>query len=289
MVPVIIRHDQSGTPMDAATASPASPASRRPLHVLLADDDEFSREVVRHLLVSAGHTVHVVSNGREALEAVQSPQRFDVMLLDVRMPEPDGFQVIKVIRQAEGRGARRLPVIALTALTRLGDREQCIDAGMNDYLPKPIRMAQLNAALERVTAVRAGRGDPPSRADEIASNFDANSDLLDAATILASCGGDETLLREMIDLYIAGAQPRLAAVEHAVDAGDSAALRLAAHKLKGLVSAFSGKTAQAVGRLETLGAEGRAAETGEALREAREHVVALVACVRGLTLALLRC
>jgi CheY-like chemotaxis protein len=274
--------------MDAATASPASRASPGPLHVLLVDDDEFSREVVRHLLVSAGHAVHVVTSGREALEAAQSPQRFDVMLLDVHMPEPDGFQVIEAIRQAEGRGARRLPVIALTALTRPGDREQCIDAGMDDYLPKPIRVAQLNAALERVTAGRGGRGDPPSRADEIASNIDAIPDLLDAVTILAGCGGDGALLREMIELCVAGVPPQLAAVERAVAAGDSEALRSTAHKLKGRVSAFSGEAARAVERLEMLGARGKAAEAAESLREARELLAALLSSVRGLTVASLR-
>ena len=186
--------------MDAATASPASRASPRSLHVLLADDDEFSREVVRHLLVSAGHTVHVVGNGRQALEALQSSQRFDVMLLDVQMPELDGFQVVEAIRETERGTARHLPVIALTALDGQGDREQCIDAGMDDYLSKPIRMTALDGALERVTAARIGPGGSPSRADQMPPTPDANSQLLDPATILASCGGDEVLLREMIDL-----------------------------------------------------------------------------------------
>jgi HPt (histidine-containing phosphotransfer) domain-containing protein len=117
---------------------------------------------------------------------------------------------------------------------------------------------------------------------------DAKSQLLDPATILASCGGDEALLREMIDLCVAGVPPQQAAVERAVAARDSEALRSTAHKLKGRVSAFSGKAARVVERLEMLGAQGKAAEAAESLREARELLVALVSSVRGLTVASLR-
>jgi CheY-like chemotaxis protein len=245
--------------------------------VLLAEDDEFNQEVVRHLLVRGGHSVHIVANGRQALAAVQGSQRFDVMLLDVQMPELDGFQVIKAIRETERGTERRLAVVALTAMDGPGERERCIDAGMDHYLSKPVRMSELYAALERVG------GDSSLREKEIPSTHDAESDLLDPATILATCGGDEELLREMIDLYIVGAPSRLAAVEHAVAAGDSAALRSAAHKLKGLVSPFSGKARRAVERLEQLGAQRKVAEAADALREAREDVVALISSLRGVT------
>jgi CheY-like chemotaxis protein/HPt (histidine-containing phosphotransfer) domain-containing protein len=263
------------------------PVSHRSLNVLLAEDDEFNQQVIRHLLVSAGHRVQIAADGRAALEAVRSAERFDVLLLDIHMPQMDGLAVIQSIRQAEEQTARRLPVIALTALNDPGDRERCLEAGMDEYLCKPIRMTELTAALQRVLRVAAdtiSSAETPGPAIPMATPA-ANSELLDPATLLATCGGDDLLLQEMIDLLITRAAPGLAAVEAAVAADDSSALRFTAHKLKGLVSAFSSRAARAVGRLEALGAHGHAAEASESLREARECVFALMECVPRLTVA----
>ena len=126
-----------------------------PLHILLAEDDELSAQVVEQLLTRKGHRVRRASNGREALALAQEGG-FDLLLLDVHMPELDGFQVVRAVREREQGGGGHLPVIALTARSRTEDRERCLAAGMDDFLSKPVQAADLLAAIARVQGARRG-------------------------------------------------------------------------------------------------------------------------------------
>jgi two-component system, sensor histidine kinase and response regulator len=123
------------------------------LRVLVAEDDESNQEVFRIMLERRGYSVRVVGDGRQALAALDE-ESFDLLLLDVRMPEVDGWQVVESLRIGEGEnpGRGRLPVIALTAMAQKSDRARCMQAGMDEYLSKPLRFAELYATLDRVLA-----------------------------------------------------------------------------------------------------------------------------------------
>jgi CheY-like chemotaxis protein len=118
--------------------------------VLVAEDDESNQQVMRVMLERRGYRVRIVDNGREALAALLEA-RFALLLVDMRMPEIDGFHVVQSLRGFERNipGATRLPVIAVTALAAKSDRARCMEAGADEYLPKPFRITELYAALDR--------------------------------------------------------------------------------------------------------------------------------------------
>jgi CheY-like chemotaxis protein len=224
--------------------------------VLVAEDNKFNQQVIQRMLERRGHAVCVVENGRETLAALeQSP--FDLLLLDVNMPEMDGFEVIKTIREREKTSGKHLHVIGLTALSGKRDRQHCIDAGMDDFLGKPVRAAEVYAMVERVTSI--AQPDAPA----------GNSALIDPAIVLSGCAGDAVLLADMIQLFEEEAPELLARVEAAVRSSDAERLRTTAHSLRGLVSSFSTSAAKAVQALEQLGSEGRtgAAEQYQVLNQ----------------------
>jgi two-component system, sensor histidine kinase and response regulator len=137
--------------------APAAAASTRagPLHVLLAEDSLVNQKLALGLLKKEGHTITVANNGREAVDAVES-QTFDVVLMDVQMPEMDGFEATRLIREREKLSGRHVPIIAMTAHAMKGDRERCLEVGMDDYLSKPIRAQLLYEKLAAICGAAAG-------------------------------------------------------------------------------------------------------------------------------------
>ena len=125
------------------------------LRVLLAEDNPVNQRLATRLLEKRGHRVVVASNGRQALEALESAS-FDLVLMDVQMPEMDGFEATAAIREKEKANGLHLPVIALTAHAMKGDRERCLAAGMDGYLAKPIRQQELDDLLQSYTVHQAG-------------------------------------------------------------------------------------------------------------------------------------
>jgi CheY-like chemotaxis protein len=121
----------------------------RPLQILLVEDNVINQKVASRMLEKNGHTVVVASNGKEALRAVEAG-RFDAVLMDVQMPEMDGLEATAAIRAAEQGTDRRLPIVALTADAMTGDRERCLEAGMDGYVTKPVQSPQLLQALAEV-------------------------------------------------------------------------------------------------------------------------------------------
>jgi CheY-like chemotaxis protein len=122
-----------------------------PLRVLVVEDNVVNQRLAQRVLQKQGHTVVVAGNGREALHAL-SGQRFDVVLMDVQMPEMDGLQATAAIRAREEGTGRRIPIVALTAQALDGDRERCLAAGMDDYLSKPVRVTELLRAVAEATS-----------------------------------------------------------------------------------------------------------------------------------------
>jgi hypothetical protein len=169
------------------------------------------------------------------------------------MPELDGFQVVRAIRERERAVGGHLPVIALTARSRRVDRERCLAAGMDDYLSKPVGAAELLAAIDRLVSGRDARvADPPEAAD--------HAGLLAPLTLLAACGNNAEGLHELCDDFRAFAPARIAEVVDALHARDAPGLREAAHKLCGLLSVFSKVAGDEASTLEDLAACGQLEE-----------------------------
>jgi CheY-like chemotaxis protein len=129
-------------------------ASSGALRILVAEDNEFSALLMVELLAGRGHHVRVAANGRDAA-ALAAPESFDILFLDLHMPEMDGFEVARVIREREQVVGGHLPIVALTARSRKEDHARCLAAGMDEFLTKPIRWPDLFAAIERLSTARA--------------------------------------------------------------------------------------------------------------------------------------
>src|SRR5260370_22013060 len=152
------RQGDKETESDSASVSlspclPVSLSPSKPLRILVAEDNEFNAQLLEQLLVRRGHRVRLANNGRLALSLAQQGA-FDLLLLDVHMPELDGFQVIQAIREWERSAGGHLPVVALTARSRQQDRERCLAAGMDDFLAKPIQAGNLWVTIDRVVGAR---------------------------------------------------------------------------------------------------------------------------------------
>jgi len=137
----------------APTVRPAARESHTSLRVLLAEDNRINQMLAKRLLERWGHEVVLAETGRQAVTA-HAQQKFDVILMDVQMPEMNGFEATAAIRAVEGTSSDGTPIVAMTAHAMKGDRERCLAAGMNDYVSKPIDPAILFAVIDRVSAAR---------------------------------------------------------------------------------------------------------------------------------------
>ena len=262
---VIGRAGDEASPAQDAAPDPVPAAV--PLRILVAEDNEFNAQHLGQLLAWRGHHVRLASTGRQALD-LSAGEAFDLLLLDIHMPELDGFHVVRILRARERSAGGHLPVIALTARSRDEDRRQCLAAGMDDYLSKPIRAADLFAAIDRVVpACGASPAAPPQVGDD--------RSLLDPAVLLAACGGVANLLHEMCRNFKSNTPSLLAVAGAALRDHDAPRLHEVAHKLSGSITAFSTRAGAVVSDLEDLAARGR-------LEEARPLLDRLEAMARGL-------
>ena len=236
------------------SSSLRSNEGRRGIRILLAEDNRVNQVVARRLLEKRGHLVRVVGTGREALLALQETafRGFDLVLMDVQMPEMDGFTATKAIREEEKANGGHLPIIAMTAHAMKGDQERCLAAGMDAYLSKPIRAQELFTAIENLAGSAASRGKnapapaPPEQAREV----------LDLSKILSSFEGDEDVCREIVGMFLADCPRQMTEIQNAVTSSDAPALERAAHSLKGSVSNFAAPEAYyAAQKLESIGRE----------------------------------
>ncbi len=245
--------------------------------VLLAEDGVVNRKVALNLLEKRGHHVTAVENGKQAIDAWRS-EPFDLLLMDVQMPEMDGFEATAVIRAAELATGRRTPIVAITAHAMKGDRDRCIAAGMDDYVSKPFRPRELFEAVEkdrRPEAAAAATG-PGSLTGQTPTTA-AEPAPFDRDEALQNVGGNDGFLREMIELFLIECPKQMSAVEATRAAGDPAGLMRAAHTLKGSVSMFAANDATAAARrLEKLGRSGELGDCEAAWAELQRHVARLI-------------
>jgi PAS domain S-box-containing protein len=187
------------------------------LRVLIVEDNPINQMVVGEMLRSWGALTVSVENGRSAVAAV-ADERFDAVLMDVQMPEMDGLEATTLIREAEG--SRHTPIIATTANAMRGDREKCLKAGMDDYLPKPIQPEDLLAAILRVTGTDVAQ--PASEPTKVIAVFDPSQ-------LVRACAGNLGIVRQALERYLDNAQDTLPLLE----GSDAETRKRAAHTLKG--------------------------------------------------------
>ncbi|HET9369470.1 MAG TPA: response regulator [Vicinamibacterales bacterium] len=241
----------------AEDAPPPTPRPRRPLRVLVAEDHAVNRKLVTTILNKRGHTVEAVEHGAAALAAFEASadQPFDIAIMDFEMPELGGLEATKAIRQREGDGRRRLPIVALTAHAMEGDRQRSLAAGMDDYLSKPIDVDRLIATVERLADAN-GAGAPAQDAASLPEAV-APAVTFDADAALRHTGGDRDLLKQLIALYRADAPMSIRKIARAAKAGDAETVRIAAHTLKGSVATVGGAAGRAAAaRLEAIARSG---------------------------------
>ncbi len=200
--------------------------------VLLVEDNEINQQVAQELLGQAGLRVTTVSNGRKAIEAVLG-QRFDFVLMDIQMPEMNGLDATRHIRQIDGGNAEDLPIIAMTANAMSGDRDESLAAGMNDHITKPIDPAELYQTLLKWISMR-DVVPPPSRPPMPTEATPTPTTSLDRDAGLRRVGGKEELYGQILEKFAHDFSDTPQAIRRCLDAGDTAQAQHLCHTLKGV-------------------------------------------------------
>ena len=234
------------TALGAATTATVSPPlmtrpalrdNHLPLHVLLAEDNPVNQKLAVRLLEKRGHSVVVAKSGREVLDIVAS-QHCDIVLMDIQMPEMDGFQATAAIRAREQSTGMHLPIIAMTANAMPGDRERCLAAGMDAYVSKPIQAEALFSALEDLSHSAHGRAESespqtPQMGEQEFMRTEQDLDrILNCVEGLGHLEGDEELYREVLELFKEDAPRLMEQLQDALQANDLATVERQAHTLK---------------------------------------------------------
>ena len=262
---------QSAPPLAALPA-----AGKMRGNILVAEDNVVNQKVAVRTLEKLGFQVDVASNGLETLEALER-KRFDLVLMDCQMPKMDGFEASRAIRRIEEqirkgvmgaapdssygkkhRRTQRIPIVALTANAMKGDREHCLEAGMDDYLSKPIQSQRVIEMMDNFL--------PPGGVSATRETLAADPEVCDVASLLDRFDNDEALVQELAGLFLDDSPVLVGQIRLAVQSCDSPSLEKAAHALKGSVSNFCApRTHEAAVQLEEIGRTGQAATAQPAL------------------------
>jgi CheY-like chemotaxis protein len=234
-------------------AVPSGPAPR----ILLAEDNPINQRLAQALLEKRGWRVTAVRTGRAALEALERDD-FDLVLMDVQMPDLDGMEATRLLRQQEEDG-RRLPVIGLTAHVMAGDRERCLEAGMDDHVPKPIRPDVLYAAVERCLVLRRpGETLPPP---------------VDFTDALQALRGDREFIMDLAGQFVRDFPWQLEQMQRAVGESDSRTVERLAHSLKSVAGIFGARAAVEIAKeLESFAGRRNLAPVPDLLRRLQTEV-----------------
>lgn len=232
--------------VDAAPRTAAAPArrgggQRRP-RILVAEDNSLNQQVIRGLLERQGFVVAVAPDGTAAVREALSGQ-FDLVLMDVHMPGMDGWQAARAIREREPAG-RRVPILAMTARALEEDAAACRDAGMDGYLAKPVRLAELMTAVGE--HLPAAPDAAPAEVGREGGSMPTESAVkyMDIEGALERLGGDRALLAELAGLFVEEGPRLLSEAEEGLARGDAQAVQNAAHQLKGLLAQFCAMSAR---------------------------------------------
>jgi CheY-like chemotaxis protein len=263
---------------EARVHPPISQRNVESLRVLVAEDNAINQNVVVHFLSKAGHNVTIANDGEEALASVKK-ESFDLVLMDCQMPRMNGFEATLRIRELEKKTRRHIPIIALTANAMKGDRDYCLQFGMDGYVPKPIAQNVLHDEIHRVIAkylpekllsppgstlidshgprsVRRGLLQPA--AIEPTITVKEHADEFDPNALREVMGGSEELLRTTMQMFIEDSSGHIEALRAAIDKKNAEDLRRVAHTIKGLALNFGARSASATAlELEMIGKQGK--------------------------------
>lgn len=254
------------------------------LNILLAEDNIINQEVASSALRLLGHTVTVAQSGREAVELWEKGGS-DLILMDVEMPDMDGFEATKVIRGKEKD--TRIPIIAMTARVMRGDRDECIAAGMDDHIPKPITVESLRMAINR-TLKASGKGEVageeklPNLTNEVADEekpVDLESDddnLYDLSAITQIMENDKTQVDMLMEKFVQVNNATLADLDNAIKSGDVDKIRFFAHAIKGSsMQIMANRTAKVASLIEILADLNQLEQIPEKFKALTEEYTAL--------------
>ena len=219
--------------MRSARSSFGPDCTLPPLNILVAEDTPFNQKYIQRLLDNWLCQATIVENGRLAIAALEK-QDFDLVLMDVQMPDMDGLTATARIRAQEKKSGRHVPIIAMTAHAMRGDRERCLEAGMDDYVSKPISFASLMEVILRVLPLPETDPQAESTAGRAVSEDDAGS----LQALLAEFNNDGKFFKDVAEMFISDYPPMVATVAQAIDNQDQDLLRRTAHALKGMARNF---------------------------------------------------
>jgi CheY-like chemotaxis protein/HPt (histidine-containing phosphotransfer) domain-containing protein len=235
------KHLESKTqPMPIVTRHSVAEDRKRRNRILLAEDNMINQELALGLLEKVGYRADAVANGKEVLSALEKVP-YDLILMDVQMPEMDGFEATAAIRRKEKESGSHIPIIAMTAHAMKGDRERCLEAGMDDYLSKPIQPQSLKEVIGRWV----DKGVPEKPEAALADSSEA-SEVFDKSGFLERLGGDESLFRKLLSMFLDDAPMQIEKMQQHLKDEDLAGVQLRAHSLKGVAMSIGGKALQEV-------------------------------------------
>jgi CheY-like chemotaxis protein len=251
LLDAILRAMGKETSKKRRTTDPFSLKARRALRLLVAEDNTVNQKLAVRFLQKWGHEAVLAGNGKEVCEILENEGPFNAILMDVEMPQMDGLEATAAIRQQELAEERsRIPIIAMTAHAMVGDKDRCLEAGMDSYISKPLKAEELFEILEHVAADLQGETPFPEEDVPIEEIFDRT----ELATLL---DGDANLLTELMDLFWENCPKLLAELQQAITVKDAQHLTYTAHALKGSVGNFSARrTLAAVTEIEQIGRQG---------------------------------
>jgi CheY-like chemotaxis protein len=258
----------SGPPAQPLVTRHSLREARRKLRILLAEDNPVNQALVMRLLEKRGHTVEVAANGKKVLEALErnSAPRFDLILMDMQMPEMDGAECVARIRAKENGTASRILIIALTARALKGDRERFLALGTDGYLPKPVRAQELFQTIEGLLQLPSGAvgGENP----------ETNRDhVVDRQQVLARFEQDKALLGRFIRVFVDERPKLLTTARDAAARQDAAEFQRATQVLKNGLALFSARAAFAAAqKAELIGCTQGVEHTGDALAWLEEEL-----------------
>ena len=254
---------------------PATETSGK-LHILLVEDNEINQRLAMRTLESRGYSVVIAANGKEAIDAL-GQDSFDLVLMDVQMPVMDGLEATRAIRQLEEATGEHIPIVAMTANAMLGDRELCIEAGMDEYVSKPLQPQILFNTIEAVIGVGRSHKESGEIQAEVPNTIDKEA-------ALRRFWGNEKLFEELAGMFVEKCPEYMADIQRAVIANDSEALAITAHSLKGVVGFFATDAGYELSlELETMGLSGDIERAREVYLELENKISRLVEALSALS------
>ncbi len=249
-----------------------------PLKILLGEDNVMNQKFGVRVLTKVGHSVDVASNGIEVLEALERAS-YDVVLMDIQMPELDGLETTRQIRQREAGTGEHIPIIAMTASAMKGDKENCFEAGMDGYISKPVKPKKI---LEQLAAIIQKPGVSSSE-NQVHDQEVESKPVVNHDALMENADNDMELLKEMIELFAPNSETAMRQLQQAIDSGDLQEAGKTAHRIKGMTRLLAGEAAsEAALHIEKIARSGDESRLEDAWRRLEKEIELLRDALREL-------